>query len=44
MVNQTLNYIDLNMLNPDCRLLALDFTMSGVVIDSVVSLWVVLIR
>jgi hypothetical protein len=38
MVNQTLNYIDLNMLNPDCRLLALDFTMSGVVIDSVVSL------
>lgn len=38
-VNQSLNYIDLSILNPDCRLLALDFSMSGVVIDSVVSIF-----
>jgi len=38
LVNQTDNYIDLDLRNPDCRLLAIDFSMSGITIDSVVSL------
>ena len=30
-------YVDIELLNPDCRLLAIDFSMSGISIDSVVS-------
>ena len=37
-VNQIDKYIDLDLRNPDCRLLAIDFSMSGLSIDSVVSL------
>lgn len=38
-VNQDSTFIDLDILNPDCRLLAYDFTMSGVTIDSIVSVY-----
>ena len=38
-VNQSLNYIDLDILNVDSRILGLDFTMSGLQIDSVVSIF-----
>lgn len=35
-VNQAAKYLDIAVLNPDCRVLGLDFTLSGVQIDSVV--------
>lgn len=38
-VNQSAKYIDLSILNPDCRMLGLDFTLTGVQIDSVVSIY-----
>lgn len=36
-VNQLQQYVDIDILNPDCRVLGLDFTMTGLLIDSVVS-------
>jgi Lysyl oxidase/Secretion system C-terminal sorting domain len=38
-VHQDSTFIDLDILNPDCRLLAYDFTMTGVTIDSIVSIY-----
>ncbi|CAN5378546.1 hypothetical protein BH11BAC2_BH11BAC2_21760 [soil metagenome] len=34
-INTGLKYIDLKILNPNCSLLGIDFTMSGLIIDSV---------
>ncbi len=38
-VNQVLKYVDVDVLNPDGEILGLDFSMSGLLIDSVVSLY-----
>ncbi len=38
-INTTAKYLDLQIANADCRLLGLDFTMTGLQIDSVVSIY-----